>query len=279
MASYGESLSLYVDPKGGRNDGFFVYENNKALNPTTLTDAVLDVRDKPTGKCLTQPNNSYWAIFDVATAGNNAVYTDDASFAGTWAQQRARLWPSAIDSQAGRTLQIPYNGVYRIEFRIAQVPHVTQTATGAALDDYTNYGVRFGIVTDKSQGGRFFNATPVDPDPLNYGKAVQYKDYDQTIDYSTIKPFDAGLDDVLCSDQLFVIPRPRLPNADPDTGKFHAMEAPPFTATTSAMAVLTAGAQLRFVVSNYNASTNSSTQFLPQMFKIRLTYITGDYKI
>lgn len=275
MASYVDSLLLPGRTNNPVAPGLWFYECNAALNPVTLDDRAYDTT--ATSPSYTQNQYSYWVIWNVNSADNNAVVSTDPNWQDTWANLRGRLWK---DGGINRSLSLPYEGYYQLEFRIATVPHEVHSSDGSPATDSFIFPIRFGIVRDTDASpGTFDPADANHGDPLNQGAVVPYKNYDEAIDYSNIKNPPLRSDKVVCSQTLFVNMRQtRLITG----ATYRDIQAPVFTGTVHTTAYLKANQQLRFVISSYNTIGGANadlklTEFLPQMFDMKISYTNGAY--
>lgn len=280
MASYVDSQSSQtLQPR--KAPGLFIYECTGVTNPATIANVEY-------ANAQTQPNNSYWPLWNVNDQTRNSIISDDPTWAAGWSVSKPILWP--IDS---RTLVVPYTGLYSVSLRVV-AGMVEQLGTNdlkfsASYAVYSG-NVLAGVVKDiPAKSGTFLPADGTHPDPLSEGGYITWHDQTTSVDYTTIQEAPAT-EAVVCAGELITPPRPVFPGANASL-----IEGDPQlnVLTVQGTAYLQAGQQLRCVVSNYNQCAQAAvtgpdrityanclyTPFAPGLFNLKLTYINGAYKV
>ena len=278
MATYLEAGGIFAKQFDPKQPGIWQYQCNAASNPKFLQDI-------PKTDWRTKPNNSYYVIWNVNDSSRNAFTSSDTNWSDpvNYATNITRVWDNPAQA---RIFTVPFTGIYQISFKISIAYHEDLGTNGNtptwAVDTSP---MQFGIIIRRPGQPAFLPASHDDPDPLTEGIRFTPNTAPPTVfDYGTVATPNISDQRVMATNACPVLPRDYTTDNAINTPKLKG-----FTQDTCTVTVgMLAGSQLQMCVSNYTQVGDNAdpvfdqvarTNFLPQLFDFRITYVNGDYKI
>lgn len=280
MASYSESAGFYSRLQDRTAPGLWQYQCNAAAQPLYLDDIKL-------ADWKTRPNNSYYVIWNALNAQRNRFVSSDPSWASPdfYADNIQKVWN---DVNQPRIFSVPFKGMYEISFKIAVAYHEELGTDGQVPPWFASFEpspVKFGILVRRPGQPAFPPANQNNPDPLDEAISFQPNTVPPAVfDWSTVAAPDIPAQRVLAVSSCDTLPRTFTEANNVKTPNSKGMTQGMCTVTVG----LDAGSQLLMCVSDYthigdafNASYEqvTRTNFVPQLFDFRITYVNGDYKV